>query len=99
MLELDSSTPAKFSRHLIIRIPGAAFASNAHAGALVLQLCAGARARRGEDPRCALLVVRKVGQEGAWQKLGAGIRHGCAAASCAGAQRQQPHHIRHRGWR
>ena len=44
------------------RIPGAAFASNAHAGAFVLALCADARGRRGEDPRAALLIVKKVGR-------------------------------------
>lgn len=41
-------------------IPGAAFASNAHAGAFVLALCARAKERRGEDARCAALVVCKV---------------------------------------
>lgn len=45
------------------RIPGAAFASNAHVGALVLQLCAAARERRHEDERCARLIVRKASQE------------------------------------
>lgn len=126
MLELDSSTDAKFSRHLIIRrvqgplvlrlgaqgqmprlltpgcrppatsvgvsafshtcrhcptcqahsrvasarrphllsflqyrVPGTAFASNAHVGAFVLQLCAQAKERRAQDARCALLVVKK----------------------------------------
>ncbi len=38
VLELDSSTSTKFSRHLIIRIPGMAFASNIHAGCVVAQL-------------------------------------------------------------
>ncbi|KAK9847912.1 hypothetical protein WJX84_003322 [Apatococcus fuscideae] len=33
--ELDSSSSTKFSRHLIIRIPGMAFCSNIHAGCLV----------------------------------------------------------------
>ena len=37
-MELDSSTPAKFSRHLLVRVPGAAFASNFHAGAFVQSL-------------------------------------------------------------
>lgn len=35
VLELDSSTPTKFSRHLIVRVPGWAFASNADVGAFV----------------------------------------------------------------
>ncbi|KAL4438218.1 hypothetical protein ABPG77_010579 [Micractinium sp. CCAP 211/92] len=63
VLELDSSTEAKFSRHLVIRIPDAAFASSAHVGAFVLQLCAAARERRGEDPRAALLTVTKGDEE------------------------------------
>ncbi|PRW44998.1 DNA-directed primase polymerase isoform X1 isoform B [Chlorella sorokiniana] len=63
VLELDSSTPTKFSRHLIVRILGAAFASNAHVGTLVLQLCAAARERRDQDERCARLIVRKGEEE------------------------------------
>ena len=39
VIELDSSTPAKFSRHLIIQIPGMAFQSNFHVGAFVKDLC------------------------------------------------------------
>lgn len=50
VVELDSSTPSKFSRHLILRIPGHAFASNAHVGALVRQLCARARERGPDGP-------------------------------------------------
>ncbi|KAK2077432.1 hypothetical protein QBZ16_004277 [Prototheca wickerhamii] len=38
-LELDSSTTSKFSRHLIVALPDAAFASNAHVGALVREIC------------------------------------------------------------
>lgn len=33
--ELDSSSSTKFSRHLVVRIPGMAFCSNIHAGCLV----------------------------------------------------------------
>ena len=33
--ELDSSSSTKFSRHLVIRVPGMAFCSNIHAGCLV----------------------------------------------------------------
>lgn len=39
VLELDSSTPSKFSRHLIIQIPDMAFATNIHVGAFVNDLC------------------------------------------------------------
>ena len=35
VLELDSSTATKFSRHVIIALPDAAFQSNAHVGAFV----------------------------------------------------------------
>ena len=59
-LELDSTTPTKWSRHVILRIPGAAFASNAHAGALVRDLCARAEAAAaGGDARAALLRVAR----------------------------------------
>lgn len=40
VLELDSSTEAKFSRHLHVRIPGHAFEDNFHVGAFVRRLCA-----------------------------------------------------------
>lgn len=39
-MELDSSTPDKFSRHLIIRAPGHAFADNIAVGAFVAALLA-----------------------------------------------------------
>ena len=35
MVELESSTPAKWSRHLLVRLPGAAFADNRHMGRFV----------------------------------------------------------------
>lgn len=36
--ELDSSTPAKFSRHLTVRLPGHAFATNHAMGKFVAQV-------------------------------------------------------------
>lgn len=40
ILELDSSTDVKFSRHLIVRLPGAAFTDTAHLGGfIVTKLC------------------------------------------------------------
>ena len=41
VVDLDSSTPAKFSRHLIVRIDGGAtaFADNQHCGRLVHAVC------------------------------------------------------------
>lgn len=35
VLELDSTTPAKFSRHLVVRTPGHAFRGPVHVGAFV----------------------------------------------------------------
>lgn len=58
VLELDSSSATKFSRHLVLRLSGAALASNAHAGALVRELCRRAAAARATDPRAAALFVR-----------------------------------------
>lgn len=59
VIELDSSTPQKFSRHVIIRLPGAAFASNAHVGAFVGGMCGHIWSKRNEDPRCSSLIVNK----------------------------------------
>ncbi|XP_068635004.1 uncharacterized protein [Aristolochia californica] len=39
IVELDSTTEEKFSRHLLIRIPGAAFKDNSHVGAFVAEIC------------------------------------------------------------
>jgi hypothetical protein len=64
VLELDSTTEAKFSRHVVVRLPGAAFASNAHVGAVVREMCAAAAARKGDDPRCAALWVAGRGGSG-----------------------------------
>ncbi len=41
MYELDSSTPAKFSRHLTVRLPGYAFANNHAMGKFVGQVSRG----------------------------------------------------------
>eukprot|EP00240_Pyramimonas_obovata_P001887 CAMPEP_0118942450 /NCGR_PEP_ID=MMETSP1169-20130426/36159_1 /TAXON_ID=36882 /ORGANISM="Pyramimonas obovata, Strain CCMP722" /LENGTH=456 /DNA_ID=CAMNT_0006887467 /DNA_START=21 /DNA_END=1388 /DNA_ORIENTATION=- len=59
VMHLDSSTEAKFSRHVVIRIPGAAFASAVQCGGFVKTLCAWAEERQDVDPRCAALFVRK----------------------------------------
>ncbi|DBB12653.1 hypothetical protein WJX82_001501 [Trebouxia sp. C0006] len=39
VMELESDAPHKFSRHLIIQIPGRAFANNLHVGAFVNDVC------------------------------------------------------------
>ncbi len=41
VIELDSSTPSKFSRHLIVDSPSAAFCDNRQAGEFVRELCSG----------------------------------------------------------
>ena len=64
IVELDSSTAIKFSRHLIVRLPGAVFATNAHVGAFVLDLCNEIWLRRDKDPRCSSLIVSKQTAEG-----------------------------------
>lgn len=38
--ELDSSTDAKFSRHVTLRLPGRAFACNRHVGAFLASVLA-----------------------------------------------------------
>lgn len=39
VMELESDAPHKFSRHLVIKIPGKAFANNLHAGCFVNKVC------------------------------------------------------------
>lgn len=58
--ELDSSTEAKFSRHVILRVPGAGFQNNFHVGAFVKEMCAFSES--GTADRCLQqLLVNKVG--------------------------------------
>ncbi|XP_045816541.1 DNA-directed primase/polymerase protein-like [Trifolium pratense] len=59
IVELDSSTEDKFSRHLIIRIPKAAFKDNSHAGAFVSEICSRILNARGKDKRCEKLFIAK----------------------------------------
>ncbi|KAJ4823721.1 hypothetical protein Tsubulata_032139 [Turnera subulata] len=59
VVELDSSTAEKFSRHLIIRIPQVAFKDNSHVGAFVSEICSRILAARGKDGRFDSLFVRK----------------------------------------
>ncbi|KAF2315560.1 hypothetical protein GH714_040068 [Hevea brasiliensis] len=59
IVELDSSTAEKFSRHLIIRIPKAAFKDNSHAGAFVSEICSRISSARERDEGYEKLFVRK----------------------------------------
>ena len=61
VLELDSSSETKFSRHLIVCMPGAAFLNTHHAGAMVEEVHKRALQRRSTDPSCAALFVKKEG--------------------------------------
>ena len=59
VVDLDSSGPTKFSRHLILRLRGGAtaFADNAHCGRFILGLFAELRSRRDAEPPIAELFV------------------------------------------
>ncbi|KAL9999259.1 hypothetical protein Hdeb2414_s0494g00905131 [Helianthus debilis subsp. tardiflorus] len=59
IVELDSSTKDKFSRHLIIRLPGLAFKDNTHVGAFVAEICSRIHCARGKDKRFEQLFISK----------------------------------------
>ncbi|PRQ45963.1 hypothetical protein RchiOBHm_Chr3g0497461 [Rosa chinensis] len=59
ILELDSSTEVKFSRHLIIRIQKTAFKDNSHVGAFVTEICSRISSAKGRDGRFENLSIRK----------------------------------------
>ncbi|XP_004515987.2 uncharacterized protein [Cicer arietinum] len=59
IVELDSSTEDKFSRHLIIRIPTVAFKDNSHAGAFVTEICTRILNERGKDTNFEKLFIAK----------------------------------------
>jgi len=58
VVELDSTSDRKFSRHLLARLPGMAFADNAHVGRFVRGMCHGLQARRASEPDVDELWVR-----------------------------------------
>ncbi|GMH08950.1 hypothetical protein Nepgr_010790 [Nepenthes gracilis] len=59
VVELDSSTEEKFSRHLVIRIPRAAFKDNSHAGAFVAEVCSRIHNATEKDTRFEQLFISK----------------------------------------
>ncbi|XP_030533169.1 DNA-directed primase/polymerase protein isoform X3 [Rhodamnia argentea] len=59
VVELDSSTEEKFSRHLILRIPMTAFKDNSHVGAFVSEVCLRISSARETDKRYEMLFVKK----------------------------------------
>lgn len=77
VVELDSTTERKFSRHLVVALPGATFASNAQVGAFVRELCVLADSRRLDDPAAAQLFVKKV-RGCSWFRASTFYRNPCA---------------------
>ncbi|KAG6507081.1 hypothetical protein ZIOFF_032421 [Zingiber officinale] len=59
IIELDSSTSVKFSRHVIIRIPRVAFKDNSHVGAFVMEVYSRITSQRGSVPQVDKLYVKK----------------------------------------
>uniref|UniRef100_A0A162AFI4 DNA-directed primase/polymerase protein n=1 Tax=Daucus carota subsp. sativus TaxID=79200 RepID=A0A162AFI4_DAUCS len=59
VVELDSSTQEKFSRHLIIRLPHIAFKNNTHAGAFVAEICSRIQKAKESDRRFENLLICK----------------------------------------
>ncbi|KAL1319439.1 hypothetical protein HN51_071726 [Arachis hypogaea] len=59
IVELDSSTKEKFSRHLIIRIPKVSFKDNSHAGAFVSEICSRIQNARETDKSFEKLFIMK----------------------------------------
>ena len=57
IVDLDSSTEKKFSRHLVVRLPGAAFADALHCGRFVHALCSRLLERRAGERAVAALFV------------------------------------------
>lgn len=58
VVELISSTPAKFSSHLIFKIPDCCFENNIQCGNFVKSLCNNLEERRLSEPRLNKLFVR-----------------------------------------
>uniref|UniRef100_A0A0D3GQS4 DNA-directed primase/polymerase protein n=1 Tax=Oryza barthii TaxID=65489 RepID=A0A0D3GQS4_9ORYZ len=59
IIELDSSTEEKFSRHLIIRIPKTAFKDNSHVGAFISEICSRIASQRAANPNFNKLYITK----------------------------------------
>ncbi|GFP81021.1 DNA-directed primase/polymerase protein [Phtheirospermum japonicum] len=64
VVELDSSTEEKFSRHLIIRLPKTAFKDNSHVGAFVAEICSRIHSYREKDKNYEKLLVSKGSNSG-----------------------------------
>lgn len=58
LIELESSSLTKFSRHLILRLPGAAFVDNSHVGHFVDAIIREAQTHRHTSKNCSMMFVR-----------------------------------------
>ncbi|KAL1206731.1 hypothetical protein V5N11_027289 [Cardamine amara subsp. amara] len=67
IVELDSSTNDKFSRHLLVLIPKIAFKDNLHVGAFVAELCSRIVNAKEKDERLCKLFVHKEANDSASQ--------------------------------
>ncbi|CAN8302132.1 unnamed protein product [Cochlearia groenlandica] len=65
IVELDSSTKDKFSRHLVVIIPKVAFKDNIHVGAFVGELCSRIVNAKAKDERLCKLFVHKEANDSA----------------------------------
>ncbi|ESQ43234.1 hypothetical protein EUTSA_v10012991mg [Eutrema salsugineum] len=65
IIELDSSTKEKFSRHVIVIIPKVAFKDNSHVGAFVGELCSRIVSAKEKDERLGKLFVHKEANDSA----------------------------------
>ncbi|CAH2070201.1 unnamed protein product [Thlaspi arvense] len=65
IVELDSSTKDKFSRHLLVIIPKLAFKDNSHVGAFVRELCSRIASAKEKDERLRKLFVHKEANDSA----------------------------------
>ena len=57
VVDLESSTPAKFSRHVLLRLRGAAFADNTHCGRFIAACVEALHVRSADDAELGELFV------------------------------------------
>jgi len=70
VVELDSSSDKKFSRHVIVRMPGSAFLDNSQVGIFVGEMVKLANIRRKASSYYDLMFVQKSGQESCFIDMG-----------------------------
>lgn len=71
IIELDSSSSLKFSRHIIVRLPGSAFLDNSHVGTFAAAIVEEALQNRGRSKFSEMMFVKnKHGQETTFIDMG-----------------------------